>query len=393
MKKMLLLLILLPCWLVQGCSKSGPACDPEQGSEWYQCPDGSRVPWCECTATGWQCDPEPQKQCQNVPSCETDGDCNPQSYCDPCASGSCPTCDDCVAGCLLHGCQTESVAACLTERPDCGSEAVAVIRDGCWVCVELSTCRPPRDTSCDDGGELLCAIPEPECQEWEILSLQEGCWLCVNRDTCRPWAEAGCETDMQCTPERRCDPCARGSCPDCKDCVADCVPHGCPTEPQATCRMPRTECPQGQVAVVSSGCWVCVELSTCLPPRDTSCDDGTEVTCDMVPPVCRGDSILAAKNSCWECVNPLSCVPWGEPGCKDDASCKPEQFCDPCGTPSCATCGDCLPACRPHGCPSEEELLCFCARPNCGKDAVSVIKDGCWICVWRKDCQPTGDGC
>ena len=289
-------------------------CDPALGAEFYQCPDGSQVPWCSCSDGQWDCLQQPQQQC-------------------------------------------------------------------------------PRDSSCDDGSTLTCNDGEPDCPDWEMPAIIESCWLCVNPDTCRPWSEPGCRTDSQCPPAERCDDCARGSCPDCEDCVADCLPHGCPTEDQADCKMPRPDCDNGQVAVVSDGCWVCVDLATCLPSRNTSCDDGSDVLCDMIPPRCREGEILAAQNACWVCVNPATCRPWGEAGCKQDTDCSPEDFCDPCGTSSCPLCGDCLPACTPHGCPSEQELLCNCARPDCGSKAVAVISDGCWICVDLSTCQPTGEGC
>ena len=37
------------------------------------------------------------------PGCMTDTDCGPGEYCDPCATGSCPACEDCVADCRPLG--------------------------------------------------------------------------------------------------------------------------------------------------------------------------------------------------------------------------------------------------------------------------------------------------
>jgi hypothetical protein len=74
------------------------------------------------------------------PGCFSDSDCVPAMYCDECVSGSCPGCEDCVAGCLEHGCATEDEALCDMARPDCGPDGVGVVRGGCWVCVDRTTC-------------------------------------------------------------------------------------------------------------------------------------------------------------------------------------------------------------------------------------------------------------
>lgn len=34
------------------------------------------------------------------PNCETDDDCGPDHYCEPCGTSSCPFCEDCVAACV-----------------------------------------------------------------------------------------------------------------------------------------------------------------------------------------------------------------------------------------------------------------------------------------------------
>jgi hypothetical protein len=153
------------------------------------------------------------------PGCATSADCEPEETCDPCAHGSCPGCEDCVPGCVEHGCFTEDVLECAMIRPECEPGAVSVIRGGCWVCVD--------------------------------------------RTTCLPWGEPGCMHDSGCPPERYCDPCGTSSCPMCPDCVPACVPHGCPTEPEALCDMVRPDCGEGSVAVVRGGCWVCVDLDDC----------------------------------------------------------------------------------------------------------------------------------
>ncbi len=396
-----LLACLVAClWCSAGCLEYQDAdtedCDPTQGAEQYQCPDGSRVPWCTCEDGTWECVDSPEDQCAgSEPGCGVDSDCPADEYCDSCATSSCPDCEDCVPGCLPHDCETEPEPACDLARSDCEPGQVAVVRDGCWLCVDQVTCEPEdvRDDHCDDGSQLMCD-EVAGCNEWEISAIQLTCWVCVDPETCRPWGEPGCTSDGDCAPDRYCDPCARGSCPGCEDCVPDCLPHGCETETEPICNMLRPDCEPGQVAVVRDGCWVCVDRLTCQPARDTSCDDGTEPICLMEPPVCDPYSeILAVQQECWECVNPMTCLPWGEPGCEDDDWCPPDQECDSCATSSCPDCDDCLAACVPHGCPTEEDLLCWCARPDCGPDAVSVIYDGCWICVDRLTCQQVAEGC
>ena len=56
-------------------------------------------------------------------------------------------------------------------------------------------------------------------------------------------------------------------------------------------------------------------------------------------------------------------------------------------------CDDCLAACVPHGCDTEMDLMCWCARPDCGDNAVAIIFEGCWICVYFETCEPTGEIC
>jgi len=81
-----------------------------------------------------------------TPGCETDLSCVAREYCNDCATGSCPGCEDCVAGCVPHECPSEPAVDCRMARPDCGEGNVAVARmeDGarsaCWVCVNRSTC-------------------------------------------------------------------------------------------------------------------------------------------------------------------------------------------------------------------------------------------------------------
>jgi hypothetical protein len=124
------------------------------------------------------------------------------------------------------------------------------------------------------------------------------------------------------------------------------------------------------------------------------CDDGTEALCKMLPPKCEDHEILAVQDSCYVCVNPVTCAPWGaQAQCEGDMECKPAQYCDLCATSSCPVCDDCVAACVDHGCRTESKLTCRCARPECGRDGVAVISNGCWICVSIESCRPTGEEC
>ncbi|MFH2010323.1 MAG: hypothetical protein ABI333_27240 [bacterium] len=321
--------------------------------------------------------------------CGTDADCSYDAWCNPCGSSSCPTCLDCVPACRPHSCPSESpTALCEMARPECGEYGVAVVENQCWTCVDVQTCAPIRNDSCDDGSTPLCLMDPPECDPTEILAHRNDCYVCVNPQTCQPWGEAECAGDIDCDAADWCNPCGTGSCPGCEDCVPSCTPHGCPTESELLCYGMRPECGEDGVAVLEDGCWICVDRQTCEPARDDSCDDGTEPMCDMIPPDCDEFSILAYQNECYVCVNPLTCHAWGgEPGCTMDAQCAVEDYCDPCATSSCPMCNDCVAACIPHGCPTEPEPLCNMIRPDCDEGEVAIVENGCWECVTLGTCQ------
>lgn len=314
----------------------------------YRCPDGERVPWCTCVGGEFACIDTPAAQCREIscddgtevtcegspptcqegellavlnscwkcvnpatcvpwgePTCEADIDCPASSYCDDCATTSCPTCDDCVAGCVDHTCRTAAEPDCLRDRPDCEVGDFAIIDDGCWTCVDRTTCQPPApdetcaeasgvcaqplefcgdgfgavpandcaeqalccaelpEDSCDDGQPQTCDREPPRCAEGWTVALQEGCWVCVNPATCHPWGMPTCSTDADCGPEAWCDPCGTASCSSCIDCVSACVPHECFTEVFASCECDRPDCPGGTVSVIRSGCWECVAAESC----------------------------------------------------------------------------------------------------------------------------------
>lgn len=363
------------------------------------CPDGTEVPECVCQGGQWQCAPDPSALC-------------------------------------LAPCDDGSTLTCRMMEPECAVDEVLAVIEGCYLCVDPDTCQPrPVSDQCDDGSDYLCDIIPPVCTDFEILAIQDSCVACVNPDTCRPWGEPGCRVDADCQEGEYCESCASGSCPMCEDCVPDCRPHPCATGESVLCDVVRPECGSQGVAIVKDGCWLCVDARTCEPnganecensggvctgfqdicpsgmmggqsmgcpmgrsgmcclPRPTVCDDGSSDLCEIVPPVCNDGEVLAIQNSCWACVNPATCLPWGEPGCRVDADCGPADFCDPCGTASCPLCRDCVAACVPHGCESEDVAMCNCLRPDCPDGAVSVIRDECWICVMPDSCAEVDGGC
>ena len=327
----------------------------------------------------------------NLPGCESDLDCANTQYCDSCASASCEGCTDCVPGCVPHGCPTGAEPACNTLRPECGESGVAVVTGLCWECVDLLTCGPWRDNSCDDGTTAECDMAELQCEEGEILAIQDGCWRCVNPATCLPWGLAGCYKDVECAADEYCDPWGTSACPICAQAIPACSPNPCDTGVQLACYAVRPDCGPGNAAVVADdGCWQCQELGTCAPvTEDEHCNDGTEVTClTFAEVVCEEHELLAIQNECAICVDPTTCNPWGANGCGGDFGCGVFERCEPCASSSCPDCDDCVSACVPHGCPSEWEPACNTPRPACGVDAVSVVLDGCWVCVATGTCDP-----
>jgi hypothetical protein len=93
------------------------------------------------------------------PACKPDAACPPGFACNPCGTGSCPGCDDCLAVCL-------PIPDYCEDHDDCKGGDVCVY--------DLGRCRP----KCGVG--LMCAVGT-------------------------------------------CQGCATSSCPQCKDCIAACM--------------------------------------------------------------------------------------------------------------------------------------------------------------------------
>jgi hypothetical protein len=79
--------------------------------------------------------------------------------------------------------------------------------------------------------------------------------------------------------------------------------------------------------------------------------------------------------------------------CGSDVDCPDHRFCDPCRFSSCPTCDDCVAACVESPCSSESARSCLVSRPVCAADEVSIVQDGCWVCVNAATCEPYEGTC
>ena len=320
-------------------------------------------------------------------TCETQSDCQLGEYCDPCAGGaSCPTCDDCIGACVSSSCETETSAVCEIDQPLCSENEVLIIQEGCWLCVDQSTCVPNEEwpipepcesntdcpigeycsdcagSSCPNCEDCLmgcrpqcvsesvveCEVERPNCDVDQITVIREGCWVCVDESTCEPPVDQQiCITNAECDLGTYCSECATSSCPDCRDCVGLCTQSSCESEPNAVCEIEQPTCDLGTVLVVRDGCWLCIDPTSCEP--------------------------MSTEPERVNCENPEDC-PFG-------------SICDPCGSSSCPSCPDCISACVPV-CESEQESLCFSERPTCEEDEVLIVRNMCWLCVNSTSCEP-----
>lgn len=177
--------------------------------------------------------------------------------------------------------------------------------------------------------------------------------------------------------------------PDAPECCEGLAPIACGAPgPEGVCEpcVGASVCAACGDGVCGAGENICNCAQDC-GGRDASCDDGSLPICDLVPPVCAPHEILAHQRDCYRCVNPATCRPWGEPGCQTDADCGPSDRCDDCAMGSCPACEDCVAACVPHGCATEPEPACDEARPACALGEVSVVQDGCWVCIAQNQCR------
>lgn len=150
------------CDAFLGWAWNGMDCEPLSGCscEGADCGEVS-VDESDCASLHAHCASRP---------CSSDGECDTNEWCDPCAHGSCPVCADCVAACVDSRCATGESATCRMVRPECGDGGTAIVVDGCWLCVDAYTCeRFPigdcRSTGCPDGSTCTACFMSNVCLE------------------------------------------------------------------------------------------------------------------------------------------------------------------------------------------------------------------------------------
>ncbi len=262
------------------------------------CPgcDGEEV----CAGPGGECPPVacPTPSCRDGAFCPVgeiccEG-CFGASFCAEESTG-CPAID-CPADCGADSDCGPGGACC----PDCSGGRFCAAEGLCPACPEPEPCTPM-----DARGEGLCDAFFGWAWTGEACTSVSGC-SCVGAECDRLFDSleacerryascGGCTSDVTCGVSGWCNPCARGSCPECDDCVQDCAPSRCATGEMPTCRAIRPECGETGVAIVVDGCWLCVDAYTCerLPAGD-----------------CRATG-CAEGSSCQLCRTGYACVPDG----------------------------------------------------------------------------------
>lgn len=146
-----------------------PTCDPMQAHGRGECEAELGVrfngAYCEgvsgCECVGADCGRlyRSMDECQGYhgscpggPGCNADLDCPESMYCNGCDRGSCPVCLDCQADCAPLPCGSEPEPACDAPKPECGEGGVAIVRDGCWVCVDPGSCEELAADDCRVTG-------------------------------------------------------------------------------------------------------------------------------------------------------------------------------------------------------------------------------------------------
>lgn len=121
------------CDAVLGVRWNGAYCEGISGCDCVGVDCGRIYPnMSDCESYHGSCSPEP--------GCTSDLDCPESMYCNGCARGSCPACLDCAPDCVPNPCGHEGEPVCDESRPECGTSGVAIVKDGCWVCVDPNTC-------------------------------------------------------------------------------------------------------------------------------------------------------------------------------------------------------------------------------------------------------------
>ena len=70
--------------------------------------------------------------------------------------------------------------------------------------------------------------------------------------------------------------------------------------------------------------------------------------------------------------------------CTSNVQCSLDRYCPP------AECEGCDRVCTLHGCGTEDEATCATIRPDCVDGNVSVILNGCWVCISLDTCVNNG---
>jgi len=178
------LMCINPCDLETGCGKCVPDCTGHEGPpeceegkrDYYICPDGTKVPWCECDNGQWLCMISPENQCPE-PVCG-DGICEfaeKETCPEDCAPEPCfctllyqPVCgvdgstypNSCQARCANIGIACSGECPCIIPKP----EPKPVPPPGC-----------PVEDICPDGVTRPCKLIDTGCI-CEPCPLPSECW-------------------------------------------------------------------------------------------------------------------------------------------------------------------------------------------------------------------------
>ena len=127
----------------------------------------------------------------------------------------------------------------------------------------------PAHAPCDDGQPAVCAMPPPVCRGGLIPAAQNGCYVCVDPTSCQPPAAELCSSDADCA-NGYCDVSGSGEAPDPDPGTRPvpvyrgvCVYPSCDDGSVPTCLAQKPICEPGEVAAVVNGCFSCVDARTC----------------------------------------------------------------------------------------------------------------------------------
>ena len=173
-----------------------------------------------------------------------------------------------------------------TSNADCRAGEICAFPDaapapgggGSGVCPTMDCERPAPvgvcvegPKSCDDGAPAFCDMVMPVCDSGLILAVQNGCYLCVDPTTCVPPPPPPtnpCSVDADC-PNGYCDASGNGGTgtgPSGGDRIApagQCVFPRCDDASQVICALAPPTCEPGFTAAIVNGCWSCLDARTC----------------------------------------------------------------------------------------------------------------------------------